>query len=97
MRYCTDRGITMFPQQQGNYWDRSYIRSWKDKRPRLYDVKTAMVALQRSLFKAAKCEGNNMTLTGELFKKWWNKKDKQVKEYYRTPFHDDILENWGKR
>ena len=88
--FCADRGITVL---QGNYWHHTY----KDKRASLHNVKSAMVSLQRSLFKAAKCEGNNMTLTGELFKRYWNNKDKQVKEYYRTPFHDDLLENWGKR
>ena len=90
-KYCTDRGIALF-QNDGNY----YLYSYKDKRANLHDVKSAMVDLQRSLFKAAKCEGNNMTLTGALFKRYYNNKDKQVKEYYRTPFHDDLLENWGK-
>lgn len=87
--FCADRGITVL---QGNYWHQTY----KDKRASLHNVKSAMVSLQRSLFKAATCEGNNMTLTGELFKRYWNNKDKQVKEYYRTPFHEDLLENWGK-
>jgi len=95
-KYCTERGIPLY-EQQGNYWDRSYVSCYKDKRSDVHDVKTAMVALQRSLFKAAKCEDNNLILTGELYKRYYNNKDKQVKEYYRTPFHDDLLENWGKR
>jgi len=94
-KYCTDRGVPLY-EQQGNYWDRSYVSSYKDKRSSTDSVKRAMVSLQRSLFKAAKCEGNNMILTGELYKRYWNNKDKQVKEYYRTPFHNDLLENWGK-
>ena len=96
LQFCTDHGITIFPEQTMSWWNRSYIRSWKDKRiDSTSCVRTAMVSLQRSLVKSAKCRKNNMVLTGELFKQWWNK-DMKVKEFYRTPFHDDILENWGK-
>jgi len=96
LQFCTDHGITIFPEQTVSWWSRSYIRSWKDKRiDSVHDVRRAVVSLQRSLVKAAKCEGNNMILTGKLYKEWSNK-DERVKEYYRTPFHDDLLENWGK-
>jgi len=97
LQFCTDdNGITIRPEQTVSWWSRSYIRSWKDKRiDDVYDVRRAMVNLQRSLVKSAKCGNNKMILNGELYKQWWNK-DERVKEYYRTPFHDDLLENWER-
>ena len=97
LQFCTDNGITIRPEQTVSWWSRSYLRSWKDKRiGNVHNVRTAVVDLQRSLVYSAKCRKNKMVLTGELFKQWWNK-DMKVREYYRTPFHDDLLENWGKR
>ena len=96
LQFCTDHGITIRPEQTVSWWSRSYLHEWKDKRiSDVHDVRTSMVNLQRSLVIRAKCGNNNMILTGDLYKQWWNK-DERVKEYYRTPFHDDILENWGK-
>jgi len=63
----------------------------------LYGVDRVMVRLQHALVAAGKCKGGNMILAGELHRWGFAKRDRcTLKEYKRSPYHEDLLENWGK-
>ena len=63
----------------------------------LYGVERVMVRLQHALVAAGKCKSGNMILAGEFHGWGFRKRDRRtLKEFYRTPYHEDLLENWGK-
>jgi len=70
--------------------------NWRDSRLDMWSVQEGMVRLQHALVAAGKCKGNNMVLVGELFSVYYKSGYRKFKEYYRCPYHLDILPNWGK-
>ena len=71
--------------------------SYRDRRMMKWDVCNAMVKLQRELVNSAMCSGNKMVLSKVLSQWRWSNKEGRTFEYYRCPFHNDILPHWGKK
>lgn len=68
--------------------------NWRDSRLDMWSVQEGMVRLQHALVAAGKCKGRNMSLVGELFSVYYKSGYRKFKEYYRCPYHLDILPNW---
>jgi len=72
-----------------------YGYGWRDRKQlQKCNVEVGMVRLQHALVAAGKCKGGKMNLAGELTREYWKKR--QEIDYYRCPYHEDLLENWGK-
>lgn len=79
-----------------NYWETvgipvhigPYQHYWWRSKVSKYTVYNSMVRFQHKLVDAARCGDNNMILIGGLHN-WRPSK-------YHTPWHPDLLENWGK-
>ena len=71
-------------------WGYGWRRSGLEK----CNIEVGMVRLQHALVAAGKCKGGNMLLAGELTREYYKKR--QQIDHYRCPYHEDLLENWGK-
>ena len=85
-----------------SHWNKIDSQYWKKcgvEGRDMYEVNDAMVRFQHTLLAAGKCKGGNLILAGDrqLYRWGFYKRDRcTLKEYKRTPYHEDLLENWGK-
>lgn len=80
------------------YWQKCGVETgYGEPYAYYFSVKHVMVRLQHALVAAGKCKGGNMILAGELHGWGFRRRDRgTLKEFYRCPYHEDLLENWGK-
>ena len=98
--YMNSGMVGKFQVKKTSHWEKVDRQYWKNcgvqDRERNYQVCRSLVRLQHALVAAGKCKDSNMILAGELTREIWKRDRCWKKEYRRTPYHEDLLENWGK-
>ena len=93
-QYWIDCGVPVRPRVI-DYHSPDYVYQYKDKRVTAYEINQAMVRLQHALYDSIQCcKDGSIALIGELYGRWYNNKDRRVKDYHRCPYHEDLLPNW---